>query len=473
MAQISDVEMSTIVLGNIVRNEYYGSKVLPYLDGRYFPDITERAIVETLLEHHANFSQIPTRKEIVVTMKNRSDMKSLDRNVIEEVLGNQAIEISNQKWLEEETERFIRRRRVSLAFETTYTDFEEGKDVDAFANIFQDAISFHFDSSIGHDFVADASLRWEYYTSKEEKHSLMLEMLDLITDGGVSGGTLNAFLAGTGVGKSFVMAAITAMAALQGSKVLVISLEMAEIKLAERIEANLMNVPLKEMKKLPRDEFTVRQNAYIEKMKQNGGNITFKQYPTSSAHAGHFRNLIIEAKNKMGIEYDLVVIDYLNICASMRSQKSDNSYTRIKSIAEELRALAIEFDVPIITATQTNKDGQTSTDLSLENVSESHGFSATVDLLIGLMSHPDWEAVNKLMMVQLKNRYGDLNYYRKFMIGISRAKMQMYNLKREASDEVNKHGEGKTTEVKDSSELFDASVLGKTKTTFDVNKLKT
>lgn len=478
MANISDAEMSSLVLCNLFQNAYYASKVLPYLNEDYFSDSTERAIAKTVIEYRSKYNTVPSPKEVVIMMKELNYVNNLDKGVVDDVLGG-GYNVQDDQWLIDQTESFIRRRRVSLAFEQTYGDFEGGKPVDGFANVFQEAISFHFDNSIGHDLVADAHIRYDMYISDEERHSLMCEMLDLITDGGVPAGTLNVFLAGTGVGKSFVMAAIAAKAALAGSKVLVISLEMAEIRLAERIEANLMDYPVKKMKKMDRGDFTVRQQQYIKKMSDAGGTIVFKQYPTSSAHAGHFRNLIIEAKNKQNMEFDLIVIDYLNICATSRGSASDNSYTRIKNVAEELRALAIEFQVPIISATQTNKDGQSSSELSIENVSESHGLSATVDLLIGLISHPDWEAVGKLMMMQLKNRYGDTNYYRKFMVGINRAKMQMFDLKREASDEMNKHGKGSTEDSTEPTQALagiDISVLGnnaKTKVKSGIGNLKT
>lgn len=471
--RIADAEMSSIVLSNAIKNAHYASKILPYLQEDYFPDTTERAICKTMVQYFNAYGKSPEAKELVVELKELPEVHNLDKTVVNDVLGNSHYEVTNQEWLINHTERFIRRRRVSSAFEQTYGEFEQGKEVDSFANVFQEAISFHFDNSIGHNFIKDAATRYDLYNSDEERVPFLLEMLDLITNGGAPNGTLNCFLAGTGVGKSLLMCSMASAQAMKGYNVLYISLEMAELRLAERIEANLMDMPLKDMKKLDKGDFQVRQNMYIEKMKASGGNICFKQYPTSGAHAGHFRNLLIEYKNKQNIEFDAIYIDYLNICDTARGNSSDNSYTRIKNIAEELRALAVEFDVPIITATQTNRDGQSSTDLNYSDVSESHGLSATVDMLIGLMSNEEWENTGKIMMGQIKNRYGDINFYRKFMVGIERSKMRLYDLKREASDSVN---EGQTQKPESGTPAaisggLDLSVLG-AKKVVDLSKLQ-
>lgn len=465
MSRISDGEFSSILLHNLIRNEFYANKVLPYIEGIYFANDTERAICECAKDFHNKYGKVPQHKELVVEMKELPNVKSLDKNVVDDVFGNNGYEVTSQDWLIENTEKFIRRRRVSHAFEQTYGNFEQNGELDSITNVFQEALAFSFDNSVGHDFVEDSGIRYDLYNSDEDKLSFGLEMLDLITNGGAPVGTLNAILAGTGVGKSLAMCSLSTGQAKMGKKVLYISMEMAELRIAERIEANMMDIHLNEMKKLSKSDFTVRQNLYINKLKENGGNIIFKQYPTSSAHAGHFRNLLIECKNKKGIEFDVIYIDYLNICATARGKNSDNSYTKIKNIAEELRALAVEFQVPIITATQTNKGGQSSTELSFEDVSESHGFSATVDLLIGLISNDDWEKINKIMMMQIKNRYGDTNFYKKFMIGLDRAKMRLYDIKKEASDEVNK-GQNNVSDVKSATDFgnLDLSVVGGKKT---------
>ncbi len=436
--RLSDKEMSSTILANIIHNEWYSNKVMPYVQADYFDlDQTEKLIAETVINHHNTYNCIPTIKEIVVVMKQCSYINTLDQTVVDDVLGDESFLVSSKDWLIDETERFIKRKRVADAFAETFDKFEKGEATDDFSHKFEVANSFCFDNGIGHGLLADAHTRWEDYTKVEAKIKTYLHMLDLITDGGFENGTLNCILAGTGVGKSMIMGDIAAKSALNGLKVLVVSLEMKEIKLAERVEANLMDVPVKSLKRMTREEFTFKQKFYLNKLKESGGEVYFKQYPTKSANAGHIKNLLIEYKNKLDVEFDLVVVDYLNICASISAPKDSNTYTHVKSVAEELRALAIEFDFPILTATQTNKAGQDSTDLTLDNVSESHGLSVTVDLLLGAISHPDYELLNQLLFVQLKNRYGPLDYYRRFVMGINRNKMQLYDLDIMASDELN------------------------------------
>jgi KaiC/GvpD/RAD55 family RecA-like ATPase len=445
---LSDLEMSAIVLANIVHNDWYASKVLPYVEPEYFEtNGTEKAISEVVLCHYKDFSVIPAVNEIVVGLRNLDYVNQLDVNIVDSILGDKSYIVSSNDWLIRETESFIKRKKVSLTFADTYNAFENGELGEDFSHKFQLASAFQFDNSVGHGLLADRHLRYEMYTTVEAKHKFYLEMLDKITNGGMEMGTLNVFLAGTGVGKSLVMGDIAAKAALNGSKVLVISLEMAEIKLAQRVEASLMDVEVLKMRHMSKGEFTVKQDIMAQKLEASGGEVYFKQYPTKTAHAGHFRNLLIEYKNKLGIDFDLIVIDYLNICASQNAPKGSNSYTEVKSVAEELRALAIEFQLPIISATQTNKAGQDATDLTLDNVSESHGLSVTVDMLIGIVSHEDWEKSGQILFVQLKNRYGPLDYYRKFMVGIERSKMRLYDLTIEASDELNGNNSIQTVET--------------------------
>lgn len=459
---LSDHEMSGVVLSNAIHNPWYATKVLPYIESEYFANGTESAIADVVIGYYNKYHKTPTIQEAVVELRQLKNINDLEKNIVDSILGDSSYHVNSNEWLIEQTERWIKRKKISLTFADTYNEFENGQLGDDFAHKFQVASAFQFDNSVGHSLVNDAHIRYDYYTAVENKHKFYIEMLDKITNGGMLPGTLNVFLAGTGVGKSLVMGDIASKAAMNGKKVLVISLEMAEIRLAERVEANLMDYPVLDMKKLSKSEFTVRQDLYINKLKVSGGDVYFKQYPTKTAHAGHYRNLLIEYKNKLGIDFDLIVIDYLNICASQNAPKGSNSYTEVKSVAEELRALAIEFNLPIISATQSNKAGQDATDLTLDNVSESHGLSVTVDMLVGIISHEDWEKTGKILFVQLKNRYGPLDYYRKFMIGIERSKMQLYNLKQEASDEMNKDSLQKPDNNVKSA--LDFNVLGGKKT---------
>jgi replicative DNA helicase len=476
MSFIADGEMSAIILNNALTNAHFASKVIPYLKPEYFNEDTERAIAGVMTEFYVKYGKCPQVKEVVVELKELPQITQLDKQVVNDVLGNSAYAVTDPEWLISHTEKFIRRRRVSEAFNVTYGDFESGGEIDTFANVFQEALSFHFDNSIGHNFLEDAHVRYDMYTSVEERVSFGLEMLDLVTNGGMGKGTLNVFLAGTGVGKSLMMCSLAAAQAMAGKRVLYISMEMAEMRLAERLEANLMDVALNDIAKMSKGDFTVRQRIYTDKMRANGGNIIFKQYPTSSAHVGHFRNLLIEAKNKQNMEFDIIYVDYLNICDTARGNSGDNSYTKIKNIAEELRGLAVEWNLPIVSATQTNRGGQTSTDLGFEDVSESHGLAATVDALFSLMSNEEWERTNKLMIGQVKNRYGDTNFYKKFMVGIERAKMRIYDIKREASDVCNA-GQSKQAEINAVTEFgaggLDLSALGVSKTSTNTSGLKT
>lgn len=461
MSNITDTEMSGIVLCNVLTNERYANKVLPELSIDFFTDETEKSILKTLMSLYIKYSKVPSTKELVATMKECTNVHGLDKNIITDVLGDSLV-IQNQDWLIDQTERFIKRRRTMIAFEQTFSDYEGGDvDVDSFYKQFQDAAAFSFNDSIGHSLVQDSHLRWELYTKKENKYPFYIKMLDLITQGGMEAGTLNCVLAGTNAGKSLFMGDIAAKTALNGGTVLVISLEMAEIKLTERIECNLMDVPINELRKMERVDFLHKQSKYLEQIQLKGGDIIFKQFPTKQAHAGHFKNLLTECKNKLGYDFDLVVIDYLNICDRVRGSKNTTSYEEVKGIAEELRALAIEFNLPILTATQTNRDGQNATDLSLSNVSESHGLSATVDFFIALIGTEEWDEQKKIQIKQLKSRYGDVSYYTKFYVGRDKKYMRMFDLADNAQNTV--------PENKISTDKFSGKSNNKEITKVDVN----
>ncbi|AGG58168.1 DNA primase-helicase subunit [Vibrio phage henriette 12B8] len=465
--ELADIDIGQIVLHSTVHNPHYASKVVSYISPDYFSDNTERAIAETIIEFHQKYHKTPNHKEVVVMMRERSDVNQLDRTVLTDVLSAGAYNVTDNDWLIENTERYIRRRRVALAFEQTYGEFEKGDEVNDIANIFQIAQTFSFDSSIGHSYIKDAGLRYEYYTAESSRVSLMIAMMDKVTSGGVIGGTLNCYLAGTGTGKSLVMCDQAAKMAMAGYRVLYISLEMAEMGLAQRIDANLMDVDINKIKHMSQEDYDAKLNDAVQKMTLRGGDIIFKQYPTSTAHAGHFNNLLIEARNK-GIEFDVIFVDYINICASNRSRPSDNSYTKIKNIAEELRALAIMWDVPVITATQTNKDGQTSADLDFGDVSESHGLSATLDFLWGLIATEEMKSMGRIMVRQIKSRYGDVNYYKRFPVGVERSKMRLFNLKESESNAANATQSAKPDpaqkstmeKLNDSTPELDFGVLG-------------
>jgi archaellum biogenesis ATPase FlaH len=455
--QIADLDMSRILLANSIHNETYASKVLPAIDIEHFTDDTERAVAYITTKMFRKHGKVPVVAAVVAEMRETMNMNNLDKHVINDIFGTSLVQ-EDQGWLLEASERFIKRRRTAVAFEKTFGEFEENEAVENFYQVFQEAASFSFNDSVGVSLVEDASSRHEEYSQKVVKTAFGIKMLDKVTLGGMENGTLNVVLAPTNAGKSLFMGDIATKAAMAGKKVLIISLEMAEIKIIERVEANLMNVPIGEVRKLNSDNYYKHQNAYLDTMRLNGGDIRFIQYPTKCADAGDFRNFLTDCKNKMNLEFDLIVIDYLNICRSMNAPKGSASYAEIKSIAEELRAMAIEWDLPILTATQTNRNGQDASDLSLTDVSESHGLAATADFFIAIIVTEEWSAQGKIQIKQLKSRYGDKGWYNKFFIGMDKTYMRLYDI---AEDVQNTLPENKNKpKPAFVAESFDLTTLG-------------
>jgi archaellum biogenesis ATPase FlaH len=345
---------------------------------------------------------------------------------------------SERAWAEDTTESWCKERAIYLALMKSI-QIADGQDEkhsnDAIPDILKDALAVGFDQHVGHDYIDDSEGRYEYYHRKENKIEFDLEMFNKITAGGVSNKTLNIALAGTGVGKSLFMCHYAASVLLQGKNVLYVTCEMAEEKIAERIDANLLNTNIKEVAELPKTIFEKKVNKLREKTQ---GKLIIKEYPTASAHVGHFRSLLSELKLKKNFIPDIIFIDYLNICASSRyrSAVNVNSYNYVKAIAEELRGLAVEFDVPIFSATQTTRSGFTSTDPDLTDTSESFGLPATADLMIALISSDELEELGQIMVKQLKNRYNDPTYNKRFVVGIDRPKMRLYDCEQEAQDDI-------------------------------------
>jgi len=345
---------------------------------------------------------------------------------------------SERAWAEDTTESWCKERAIYLALMKSI-QIADGQDEkhsnDAIPDILKDALSVGFDQHIGHDYIDDSEGRYEYYHRKENKIEFDLEMFNKITAGGISNKTLNIALAGTGVGKSLFMCHYAASVLLQGKNVLYITCEMAEEKIAERIDANLLNTNIKEVAELPKTVFEKKINKLREKTQ---GQLIIKEYPTASAHVGHFRSLLSELKLKKNFVPEIIFVDYLNICASSRyrSAVNVNSYNYVKAIAEELRGLAVEFDLPIFSATQTTRGGFTSTDPDLTDTSESFGLPATADLMIALISSDELEELGQIMVKQLKNRYNDPTYNKRFVVGIDRPKMRLYDCEQEAQDDI-------------------------------------
>jgi archaellum biogenesis ATPase FlaH len=360
---------------------------------------------------------------------------------------------SNIEWLVVETEKFCKTKAVYNAILDSIKIIE-GKDQvhtqDAIPSILSDALSVSFDNSIGHDYIEDADARYEFYHQQEERIPFNLDMFNKITGGGLPKKTLNICLAGTGVGKSLFMCHVASGALSASKNVLYITMEMAEERIAERIDANLLNLTMDELKTIDKDAFNKRVNKVAKKSQ---GKLIVKEYPTAGAHAGHFRALLEELKIKRGFVPDIIFIDYLNICASQRMKQggSVNSYTYVKSIAEELRGLAVEYNVPIMSATQTTRGGFNNSDIGLEDTSESFGLPATADLMFALISNEELEALNQVIVKQLKNRYNDPSYYKRFVLGIDRSRMKLYDVEASAQQGLSDSGQSKNVASFDKS----------------------
>ena len=363
----------------------------------------------------------------------------------------QSTEETPHEFLVDETEKWCKDRAIYNAVMESIQiiDKSSTREKGEIPDILKDALSVSFDQHIGHDFIEDSDDRFISYNTVEDKLPFDLEMMNKITKGGLPNKTLNVIMAGTGVGKSLFMCHCAANNLMMGKNVLYISMEMSEEKIAERIDANLMNLPIQELSNLPKDMYDKKVKSIRDK---TTGKLIVKEYPTASAHTGHFRHLLQELNLKKDFLPDIIYVDYLNICASarMRAGASVNSYTMVKSIAEEMRGLAVEFKLPIVTATQTNRQGFTSTDVGLEDTSESFGLPATADLMVALISTEELEELDQIMVKQLKNRYNDPTYFRRFIIGVDRSRMKLYDCEQSATEELH-----------DSGPAFDNSDSGK------------
>lgn len=426
--------IETTILSNLLYSEEYSRKVIPFLKKEYFSDRAEGIVSEEIFKFFENFNELATTEILSIEISNRRDINDaelLEASTLVNSFENTPI---NTAWLLDETESFCKQRAVYIAILESI-QIIEGKDKkytqEAIPSLLSEALSVCFDTSVGHDYIADSDARFEYYRRKEEKIPFDIEILNKITGGGLSKKSLNVFLAGTAVGKSLVMCHMAAASLAQSKNVLYISMEMAEERIAERIDVNLLNIGMSEMKTIDKSIFDNR----IQKLKaKSKGTLIIKEYPTSSAHAGHFRAMIEELKVKKNFIPDIIFIDYLNICASQRIKYGNgaNSYTIVKSIAEELRGLAVEYDVPLVSATQANREGINSSDLDLTNTSESIGLPQTCDLMLALISTDELADLGQIMIKQLKNRYNDPSYYNKFVVGIDRNKMRIFDVENSA-----------------------------------------
>lgn len=445
------------ILANLIHNETYARKVIPFLKKEYF-STTEGVLSEIIVKFFGEYNKPITPEILTIELGNRRDLNEQQFKSAKEVVENLVCGPINETWLLNETEKFCKQRAIYIAIMDSIKIIDGGdkqKSPDAIPHMLSEALGVCFDSHVGHDYLEDADARYEFYHRIEEKLAFDLDMFNKITKGGLSKKSLNIVLAGTGVGKSLFMCHVAASSLVQGKNVLYITMEMAEERIAERIDANLLDLTMDELKVVDKEMFDNRINKLSRK---THGKLIVKEYPTATAHSGHFRALLEELKLKREFTPDIIMIDYLNICASARMKMgaSVNSYTFVKAIAEELRGLAVEYNVPILSATQTTRSGYTNTDVGLEDTSESFGLPATADLMFALISTEELEQLNQIMVKQLKNRYSDPNYFKRFVIGVDRAKMKLYNVESSAQQNISDSGQ-----VKDDGPAFDKTAIGR------------
>lgn len=447
------------IITNLIHDEEYCRKIIPFVESKYFSDNRERVIFEEISKFFSKYNKPISKEVLSIELGNRRDITDKELSELERLVGSYIKQDTNKTWLVEQTEKFCKDRAVYNAILDSIKIID-GKDdkhtQEAIPSILSDALAVSFDTNVGHDYIDDAASRFEFYHRVEEKVPFDLEIFNKITKGGLSKKTLNVVIAGTGVGKSLFMCHIAASTLLKGKNVLYITLEMAEERIAERIDANLLNLSMDELKAIDIKAF---ENKISKLSQKTQGKLIVKEYPTSGAHAGHFRALLEELKIKKDFTPEIIIIDYLNICSSsrMRMGSNVNSYTYIKSIAEELRGLAVEQNVPILSATQTTRSGYDNTDMSLTDTSESFGLPATVDMMFGLIATEELNEMNQIMVKQLKNRYNDPGYYKRFMIGVDRSKMKLYDVENSAQDNISDSGQPKYV---DDKPAFDNSKFG-------------
>ena len=425
-------------LSQLLHNENFNRKVIPFLKSEYFGERSEKILFEEINDFVDKYKNPPTKPALEIEIDKRKDLSEIEHKKVLELLSSLEDSKVEYDWLVDTVEKFCKDKAVYNAVVDSIKVID-GKDKnrtqESIPSILSDALSVSFDSHVGHDYIEQSESRYDFYHKKEKKIEFDLDYFNKITKGGLPTKTLNIALAGTGVGKSLFMCHVAASTLMQGKNVLYITLEMAEERIAERIDANLMNISIDDLHSLPKKMFTDK----IKKIsKKTMGKLVIKEYPTASAHCGHFRSLVKELAIKKSFKPDIILIDYLNICASSRFKGNANvgSYFYIKSIAEELRGFAVETNVPIMSATQTTRSAYTSTDVGLEDTSESFGLPATADLMFALISTEELEDLNQLMIKQLKNRYNDPTMNKRFIIGIDRAKMKLYDVEQVAQGDI-------------------------------------
>jgi len=441
---VNNERIEQTVLRNLMYNEPYMRKAIPFLKDIYFSKREESILFSEIYSFIEKYNNLPTKETVLVEMGNRKDLNDEEVRSVKDLLEVLNPEDVDQNWLVDTTEKFCKDRAVHNAVLEGIKILDKKdkeRSPEAIPSILADALAVSFDNHIGHDYLNDSEERYQWYHTKEKKFQFDLSYFNKITKGGVPSKTLNIALAGTGVGKSLFMCHVAASFLAQGLNVLYITLEMAEERIAERIDANLLDVSMDDLHSLPKDIYNDRLKKVQDKTK---GQLIIKEYPTASAHSGHFRALLNELALKKSFKPQVVFVDYLNICSSSRFKGGNiSSYFYIKAIAEELRGLAVEFDLPIFSATQTTRTGFVSTDIGLEDTSESFGLPATADFMFALMSNEELEQLGQMKVKQLKNRYNDPSMNRSFILGVDRSKMKLYDVENNAQNIVDKGQETK------------------------------
>ena len=441
------------IIKNLIQSEQFTRKVIPFLKPEYFADSSEQLLYTEITHYFDKYSKSPTLEALLINLDNITGKSEQVVKNSKELLKTLPKDETPLDWLIDETEKWCKDRAIYIAVMDSIEvlDKKSQRSTGEIPELLKDALSVSFDSNIGHDQIEDAEKRYDFYTTEEEKLPFDLEYFNKITKGGLPNKTLNICLAGTGVGKSLFMCHMASSALMQNKNVLYITLEMSEERIAERIDANILNIPMKELPDISKKEYGKKIGRLKNKTK---GKLIVKEYPTASAHVGHFRHVLQELSIKKDFQPDIIFVDYLNICASQRIRPGAgaNSYTLVKSIAEELRGLAVEHDLPIVSATQTTRSGYGSTDIGLEDTSESFGLPATADLMFALITSEELEDLDQLVVKQLKNRYNDPTIFKRFVIGIDRSRMKLYDVEQEAQEELID-----SVDVDDDTPVFDRS----------------
>ncbi len=444
------------IISNLIYSDDFARKVIPFINVEYFEQKPDRIIVEEIIKFFNTYNKHINKEALLIEVSDRKDIGAKELLDVEKQIKQISNDSTNIEWLVNKTEDHFKKRAIYLAIlESIQIMDGESKKLseDSIPSLLQAALSVTFDTNVGHDYFVDDEARYDFYHTKEEGILFDIDLLNKITGGvGLRNGTLTAIASRTGGGKSLMMCHISAATLMQGKNVLYISMEMSEERIAERIDANLLNVPIHSLRDMPKSQFTSRLDAVKNKTQ---GKLVIKEYPTGSAHAGHFRALLEELKAKKNFEPDLICIDYINICASqrIRANANANSYTLVKSIAEEIRAIAQEYKKPVLTATQLNRGGIDSSDVEMTDTSESMGLVHSLDLYYALIRTEELDALGQVLVKQLKNRYGDPSKYRKFVIGLDAARMKFYNVEESAQEDLSDAGHPD----EDDTPLFDRS----------------